>query len=469
MGRAEWQWRSDGWFFEGSAQIGEAFDDAGGVGPKVRVDRSGRLILTGTESQFGVQQDNLITAAAEHEIGGGNLRLSASFTDLPYGAISVDTLVQPPGGDLDNYHQSQKTAETSARYDRDFGERLGLEVVPLSRNSAGTVCDDHFSEAPQVAAVTGDDTSDIFDLNDRRGASILSGRVLRFTFSKTLCARTQERRATITGSPPTRRSSKTGRPSCLPAADEYVAVWRSEAFALLNWRPSQLVNLDAGLRLEASRLTSSGDSSSDQSFVYPKPRALLTLSPHAGRSDPGCEWSARSGQLDFNNFIASPLQHRDGSGAGRQSSTRPPVRLGLRRRGGAALLGFRRPDRDPSPLRALRRHRSGAGIRPRGRLRRYGQYRRWPQGRGFARPRSFPLDRAGLTGARISGQSTWRWSRVIDPTTGVPRSISALPPNTWELQFSESLPRRLVHDLGIDAVGEYSLRIIASTKSISIN
>ncbi|HSZ51213.1 MAG TPA: TonB-dependent receptor plug domain-containing protein [Caulobacteraceae bacterium] len=449
MGRAEWQWRNDGWFFEGAAQIGGAFDDAGGVGPKVRVDGSGRLILTGTESQFGVQQDNLVTVAAEHEVGGGNLRLSGSFTDLPYGAISVDTLVQPPGGDLDNYHQSQKTAETSARYDRDFGDRFNLEVVALSQLGWDGV-DDHFSEAPEVAAITGDDTSDIFHLRDRRGEHILSARV-RYEISNTLELNTG---AEVDYNWLSSHTTyiENGSPVMLPAADEYVAEWRTEAFALFNWRPDQLVNLDAGLRVEGSRLTSSGTESSDQSFVYPKPRVLLTLSP-TPVDQIRLRVEREVGQLDFNNFVASPLNIETGQVRAGNPQLTPQsdwVFEGATERrfwdSGDLTLTFRHyvlyDVIDRVPVFAP----SGTFDAP-GNI-----------GGGRKDEASIaldlPLDRVGLTGARISGLSTWRWSRVIDPTTGVPRSISALPPNTWELHLSESLPRQRTI-FGIDAVGEY--------------
>ncbi|HEY1930053.1 MAG TPA: TonB-dependent receptor [Caulobacteraceae bacterium] len=449
MGRAEWQWRNDGWFFEGSAQIGGAFDDAGGTGPKVRVDGSGRLILTGTESQFGVQQDNQVTAAAEHVVGGGNLRLSASFTDLPYGAISVDTLVQPPGGDLDNYHQSQKTAETSARYDRDFGERLSLEVVALSQLGWDGV-DDHFSEAPEVAAITGDDTSDIFHLKDRRGEHILSGRI-RYEISKTLELNTG---AEVDYNWLSSHTTflQNGAPVMLPAADEYVAEWRSEAFALFNWRPNQLVNLDAGLRIEGSRLTSSGTESSNQRFVYPKPRALLTLSP-TPVDQIRLRVEREVGQLDFNNFIASPLNIETGQVRAGNPQLVPQSDWVIE---GAVERRFW----DSGDLTVTLRHYELYDVidrvpvfDPSGTFDATGNI-------GGGRKDEvllaldLPLDRVGLTGARISGLSTWRWSRVIDPTTGVPRSISALPPNTWELHFSESLPRQRTI-FGVDAVGEY--------------
>ncbi|HEX4742311.1 MAG TPA: TonB-dependent receptor plug domain-containing protein [Caulobacteraceae bacterium] len=449
VGRTEWQWRSDGWFFEGSAQIGGAFDDQGGIGPKTRVDGSGGLILRGSEIQFGVQQDNHITAAAEHAAGGGKIRLSASFSDQPYGAISTDTLVQPSGGDLDNYHQTRRTAEVSARYEREFGSRLELEVVELQQLGWDGL-HDHFTEAPQVAGVTGDDTSDIFDLNDRRGENILSAR-LRFTFSRTFSLNTG-----VEGDYNWLTSRTTfienGAPVSLPAANEYVAETRGEGFALAEWQPRRTINLEAGMHIEASRLTSSGDSSSDQVLVYPKPRALLTISPDAV-DQVRIRVEREVGQLDFNDFIASPDNIESGQVRAGNPQLTPQsdwvFEAAVERRfwrSGDVTLTVRHyalydvidrvPVYDPA----------GAFDAP-GNI---GGGRKDEVALGL----TLPLDRAGLKGGLITGQSTWRSSRVIDPTTGVARPISALPPNTWELHFTESLPRRRT-TLGVDAMGEY--------------
>jgi outer membrane receptor protein involved in Fe transport len=449
LGRGEWQWRQDGWFFEGSAQVGGAFDDEGGVGPKLRVNGAGGLILHGSESQFGVQDDNHVTAAAEHDLAGGKIRLSASASDQPYGAISTDTLVAPAGGDLDVYHQSQTTAEVSARYERQFGARVELEVVELQQLGWDGL-HDHFTEAPQVAAVTGDDTSDLFDLKDRRGENILSAR-LQYTFSKTFALHTG-----IEGDYNWLTSRTTfienGTPVDLPAADEYVAETRGEAFALAEWQPRRMVDLEAGMHIEASRLTSSGDSSSDQVFVYPKPRAVLTLSPDAV-DQLRLRIEREVGQLDFNDFIASPDNIESGQVRAGNPQLTPQsdwvLEAAAERRfwqSGDVTVTVRHYALydviDRAPVYAP----SGTFDAP-GNI---GSGRKDE----VALALTLPLDRAGLGGALITGQSTWRSSRVIDPTTGLPRPISALPPNTWELRFTESLPSRRT-TVGADAMGEY--------------
>ncbi|HEY2050608.1 MAG TPA: TonB-dependent receptor [Caulobacteraceae bacterium] len=450
LGRAEWRWSSAGWFVEGSAQIGGSFDDTGGVGPKIRVDGSGRLIVNGSESQFGVQDDNRITAAAEHDLGGGKIRLSASFTDQPYGAISTDTLVQPSGGDLDNYHQTEKTGELSARYERQFNPRIDLEVVGIGRLGWDGL-HDHYTEEPQVAAVTGDDTSDIFDLSDRRGETILSSR-LSVALNKTLALNTG-----VEGDYNWLTSHTTfienGSPISLPAADEFVAEKRGEAFALAEWRPRPAVDLEAGMHLEGSQLTSTGDSSSSQAFIYPKPRALLTLSPNP-TDQIRLRVEREVGQLDFNDFIASPLNIESGEVRAGNTRLTPEsdwvFEAAAERRfwkSGDVTVTVRHfklydvidrvPVYDPSGTFDAPGN-IGGGRKDE-----------------VALDLTLPLDRIGLTGGLISGQSTWRWSRVIDPTTGVARSISGLPSDTWELHFSESLPHRHT-TFGVDVVGEYS-------------
>jgi outer membrane receptor protein involved in Fe transport len=54
---------------------------------------------------------------------------------------------------------------------------------------------------------------------------------------------------------------------------------------------------------------------------------------------------------------------------------------------------------------------------------------------------TLPTDRLGLKRGLLTGVATVRRSRVIDPTLGLPRPISGLHPNDWELHFTQGLPR----------------------------
>ena len=70
-----------------------------------------------------------------------------------------------------------------------------------------------------------------------------------------------------------------GTPITLPAADVRVEELRGEAFAQGTWRPSDKLSFEAGVRVERSTITESGDISLERSFTYPKPRLVATWSP----------------------------------------------------------------------------------------------------------------------------------------------------------------------------------------------
>jgi outer membrane receptor protein involved in Fe transport len=450
VARVEGEWRENGWFFEGSGQVAGYFDDGGGFGAKVRYDATGKVIVQGQQSQVGVQDDDRITGAAERDVAGGKLRVSASFTSQPYGAISIDSLTLPSGGDLDDYHQNQQTLEFGSRYERSFGPRVSMETVLLEQLGWGTVHDD-FTEAPQVAAVTGDDTADLFDLDKRKGETIASVRV-RVTLSHNLSLNTGAE-ADYNWLTSDTTFIENGSPVVLPAADEHVTETRGETFALADWQPRPAVNLEAGLRVEASQLASSGDESSDQSFVYPKPRAVLTLSPTAV-DQIRLRVEREVGQLNFDNFTASTGNIESGEVRAGNPQLTPQsdwvFEAAAERRfwdAGDVTVTARHYDLydviDRVPV-----------VDPAGTFDAPGNIGGGSRDE-IALALTLPLDRLLVKGGLITAQSTWRWSRVIDPTTGVARAISALPLNSWEAHFTQGLPQWRA-SWGVDAVGEYS-------------
>lgn len=54
---------------------------------------------------------------------------------------------------------------------------------------------------------------------------------------------------------------------------------------------------------------------------------------------------------------------------------------------------------------------------------------------------TLPTDKLGIPRGVLTGDSTWRWSRVTDPTLGTPRPISGLRPLDAGVHFTEALPR----------------------------
>ena len=67
---------------------------------------------------------------------------------------------------------------------------------------------------------------------------------------------------------------------------------------------------------------------------------------------------------------------------------------------------------------------------------------------------TLPTDRLGLKHGQLTGQATFRRSRVIDPTTGEPRAISGLHGADWEVHFTQGVPRWKA-TWGFDVLGQW--------------
>jgi hypothetical protein len=101
----------------------------------------------------------------------------------------------------------------------------------------------------------------------------------------------------------------------LPAANVLVEELRAEAFASLDWRLSDALNLETRLAAETSEITVSGDTENAQSFTFYKPSIALVwrLTPRI-QVRLGAERTV--GQLDFSDFAASAELQDDETVAG---------------------------------------------------------------------------------------------------------------------------------------------------------
>ena len=117
----------------------------------------------------------------------------------------------------------------------------------------------------------------------------------------------------------------------LPAANVHVTEQRGEAFGTAIWTASPKLTLEAGLKVEASRIGSSGDVVSSQTFVYPKPRAALTWSPDAAEQF-RLRVEREVGQLNFDDFVANSGNLSTGDVHAGNPQLNPQHRLGVRRR-----------------------------------------------------------------------------------------------------------------------------------------
>jgi hypothetical protein len=211
--------------------------------------------------------------------------------------------------------------------------------------------------------------------------------------------------------------TQSGVTIALPNARVLVDERRGEAFATATWRIDPKLTLETGMRVEASIISQKGDTRSSESFFFPKPRALLTWSPSSDFQI-RLRLEREVGQLDFTNFAAAATLSTGTVNAGNahlQPERRWVVEAAFDQRfwgDGEAVLTLTHQALeeviDVVPV---------AGLNAPGNI-----------GNGRRDVVEFaltaPLAKLGMRGGLLKADGKWIFSRVTDPTTGLPRMIS---------------------------------------------
>jgi outer membrane receptor protein involved in Fe transport len=433
---------------EGSLLAARFLDDGAGTGIWTRVDGQGVPIVRAADITKGYEINYKGTGSVELPAFGGKLRINASYLIDPYHYTQRDELMPPPGGDFERLDQRQNTAEVGVRFERPLGARASLETYGLQQFGRFRLAD-AFTSDPATAALTGDAQNALFNLHKSTSESVARA-VIKYSPAASLSFETglegdynwlRTRTAFV----------QDGAPVTLPAADVVVTELRGEAFAtaVLQVRPS--LTLEAGLRAEASRVASSGDVVSGRSLYYPKPRLVIAWSP-----DPADQVRFRAerevGQLNFDDFTAQAAAIGTGTVHAGNPRLDPQqdwvIEAAFDRKfwgGGDATATLRHYWYSNVEDRIGVASPSGVFDAP-GNI-----------GAGSEDDAAFaltlPTDRLGLKHGQLTGQATFRRSRVIDPTTGQPRGISGLHGSDWEAHFSQGVPRWKA-TWGVDVIGQ---------------
>ncbi len=420
--------------FEGSLAAMKFIDDGGGVGPWTRVLGTGAQVVNAQEAAPGADRVFKATGAAETPVLGGKLKLNGSLVIDAYTSNTLDSLIPPPGTELDRFNQRKDTAELGLRYEHTLGAKLGLEVYALQQLSRSALNDD-FTGSPAAAAQTGDSLSALFDLHKRTSESI--GRAtLRYQPSAKLSLEVggegdynwlRARTGYV----------QDGLVVALPAANVRVTEKRGEVFATATWRPQAKLTVELGLKGEVSKIASAGDVVSAHSFVFPKPRVLISWSPTAV-DQLRLHVEREVGQLNFDDFTAQSA----GLNTGTIQTGNPRLNPGQdwlyeaawERRfwtSGDLTVTLRHSvltdvvDRRPDPTGAFD---APGNIGP-------------GTTNSVLISLTLPMDKLGFKRALLTGEGTFRRSQVTDPTTGSQRGISGQHPRDWELHFTRSEPK----------------------------
>jgi outer membrane receptor protein involved in Fe transport len=418
-------WRKNGRSLAGSLLAFKGHLNSEGPGPHEIKGPNGELIDRSLTRNSEPTWEYKATASGETPIASGHFSAHLSFDAQPLKLTSID-LFRVAGLQEEHDRQTQNVGELGVNYTHDLFNNLGLEIIGLQQLSRTNFQSDFQTSAQDQQ----------FRLDDRQSESI--GRiVLHWQPSAKLTGEGGGEFAynslkAITD------FSVNGTPVELPAANVRVTEKRGEGFGTLTWRPLDRLSVEAGLRVETSILSATGDVGSSRRLTFAKPRLILSWSPDDS-DQVRLRVEREVGQLAFSQFVATASLNGTGIVAGNPNLLPQQdwaFEAALEHhfwRDGVVSLTFRRLALADVIDRAPVFARSGIFDAP-GNI-----------GNGtetdLIASFNFPLARLGLNGFIFRGDITWRKSEVTDPTTHDGRRISGQHPLDAGLHLTQDLPQ----------------------------
>jgi hypothetical protein len=423
--RAEGTWRLDGRTIEASLRTFKGHDGSQGSGPHQILGPSGQLLDRSEMHNAAPVRIYEGAAAYETPLLGGKLRINLTLEDQPNGLDSGDNF-QRAGRQVERVRSDQTDGELGLHYNRDLASNLGLEALGLQ----------HLNKTGSRSTFDTPTDDQRFSLSHLGGESIGRG-VVHWRPSAALTVDAGGEFAYNWLKVRTSFSDN-GAPIAVPAANVQVSEARGEVFTTATWRPRQTLSVEAGVRIEDSTISASGDVALSKTLAFPKPRVVLTWSPDAD-DQVRLRVEREVGQLDFNAFVASASLNATGVIAGNPDLS-PQQDWAFEAaydrhfwKDGVVSLTYRHLILKDAIDRAPVFTASGVFDEPAN----IGGGHEDDLVAAF----NLPLGRFGIPGGALRGLGTWRLSRVVDPTTGQPRRISGQHPVDAELHFSQDLPR----------------------------
>ncbi|WP_309643055.1 TonB-dependent receptor domain-containing protein, partial [Phenylobacterium sp.] len=425
--RAEGQWRWNGKLAELSMVHGKGPDDSYGDGPRVRYGPAGQTLIRSLVDADAQGERRWLTGAFETPLAKGRLRINGAYMDNVsdvelYDRLSVPGLTRED----ERISNDRLQAELGGRYTLRFGA-TSLEAVGFQQ----------WNNVDTQARFTSPAVNRLFT-SDKKVTETVGRFNLRRRQTDTLSLEAGVEGA-FNGLDSETGLTVNGARVVVPAANVRVEEKRAEVFALATWRPIAELTVEGALRQEASKITSTGDVRLEKSLSFTKPRAALTWAPNAA-NQVRLRLEREVSQLNFDDFVASSSVASTGVVLAGNPDLSPQqawvVEAALERRfwgSGAAVLTLRHFELsdviDRAPI--------GSGLVVADGPANIGEGTKDE----LAASLSAPLARLGVRNATFRGQVTWRESAVTDPAIGRQREISGLNPVSWDVHFTQDLPR----------------------------
>lgn len=420
-------------------------DDDSGHGTIRSFDPEGRLAESATLDTRTIKRNSDASASWRQPLAGGHFTLTAAargeraLTDTQIAAVLPDSNDETVAEDED-----LTEAEIGARFVRPLGTHSTLELmVSQQRGWLDNV----------ERSLEGDDEESFEEKTDT-GESIARLDLThewseRLSFSASLegAFNFLESDAALI---------ENGNPVALPGSDVRIEETRVEAAAGATWRPAAQWSLEAGMRVENSSITQTGDTPLQRRFTYPKPRVAVRWDAD-DNNQLRLSLSREIGQLDFADFVASAS-----------------LDSGLVSAGNAAL----EPDKTWRLVAAWEHHfwTDAAftvslthdridDVVDRVLVITPDDVFDAPGNIGDGRrdtltiELSAPLDGFGFAGAQLRSAMLWRRSRVTDPVTRESRGISEEKPVEASIELTQDLPAwRFNWGLQVEHIAERETR-----------
>ncbi|GAA0617128.1 TonB-dependent receptor [Brevundimonas kwangchunensis] len=404
-----------------SATINDRTDGTA-TGFRRRYSPTGALIQNADLDLWDEYRNVRATGVIQRGLAGGRLRINGVLGW--FGNDNTQDLLIRTGPGTDNFNRETSEeieGELGLTWTRDLDTRSAFELTALQRWGEEDYRGDTLSAGEES----------VFSSSSTSGESIVRG-VLRHRPSDPWAIETGGEVA-YNALDSTNAYEENGVAVPLPSASVKVEELRGEIFGQTTWRPDPTLTLEFGIRVEVSGISQSGDSDRSKSFVYPKPRVQATWTPWAGH-----QFRVRAerevGQLDFDDFVASTdieVGQVEGGNPDLEPDKTTLIEALYERRfwdeGVVDATVQHARVEDVVDLIPLAGGFDGVGNIGDG---------------SFSTLRlrlTLPLDRLGLSGARLFGRTTWARSEVTDPLTGDKRRFDGDQAFGCELNFNQDL------------------------------
>ena len=391
----------------------------------VRLRTNGAGVSTAKDALKGYDTiyNYILRGAAQQPLLGGKTRVNAKLEYFGYDRDVTATRVFPaPGREVTGEKLHDWKGEFGARYDRSLSARSDLQLVllqNLEREIYGSTFEDPRLFVDYKARTDTGETILRSELKHRRSDSLSFEAGLEGAYN------------VLDGDT---RYFENGLALPLPAAQVKVEELRGELSGKAIWRASPKLNIEAGARMEVSRISQSGDTDLSKSFFYPKPRLLATWSPTA-TDQLRLRLEREVGQLDFGDFVSSAGTETGTVDAGNPDLA--PERSWVAEAawekrfwgGGALVLSWRHAELqdvvDVIPINTVFEAPGNIG-----------------DGRSdlYQANLTLPTDRLKISGGQLKARLSWAESQVRDPVTHAKRRISGQTPFTCNVSFTRDMP-----------------------------